>query len=152
MELELHAVLSKCRMPSTIVRPSIVKECLQKVLGRALLDEESLSSVHIGIEATLNSRPLVNEEERDNNSAVSTPAHFLMGRKLTAIPSRLKNSIYKQKLDLYLTDFGKYGRKNIFFNCDPCIKFKTRTVPLAFELEILCFCKKTFDHDHVEES
>ncbi|GFQ71948.1 DUF5641 domain-containing protein [Trichonephila clavata] len=62
----------------------IVKQCLRKVLGRALLDEESLSTVLIGIEAALNSRPLVYEEESDDNSAALTPAHFLTGRKLRA--------------------------------------------------------------------
>ncbi|GFQ94645.1 DUF5641 domain-containing protein [Trichonephila clavata] len=78
----------------------IVKQCLRKVLGRALLDEENLSTVLIGIDAALNSRPLVYEEESDDNSAALTPAHFLTGRKLTAILSRLEdtrlNKIYKQ--------------------------------------------------------
>ncbi|GFQ87253.1 DUF5641 domain-containing protein [Trichonephila clavata] len=82
----------------------IVKQCLRKVLGRALLDAESLSTVLIGIEAALNSRPLVYKEEIDDNSAALTPAHFLTGRKLTAIPSRLENTrlnkIYKQQQDL----------------------------------------------------
>ncbi|GFQ95508.1 DUF5641 domain-containing protein [Trichonephila clavata] len=82
----------------------IVKQCLRKVLGRALLDEESLSTVLIGIEAALNSRPLVYEEESDDNSAALTPADFLTGRKLTAILSRLEdtrlNKIYKQQQDL----------------------------------------------------
>ncbi|GFQ81064.1 integrase catalytic domain-containing protein [Trichonephila clavata] len=81
----------------------IVKQCLRKVLGRALLDEESLSTVLIGIEAALNSRPLVYEEESDDNSAALTPAHFLTGRKLMAILSRLEdtrlNKIYKQQQD-----------------------------------------------------
>ncbi|GFR23951.1 integrase catalytic domain-containing protein [Trichonephila clavata] len=124
----------------------IVKQCLRKALGRALLDEESLSTVLIGIEAALNRRPLVYKEESDDNSAALTSAHFLTGRKLTAIPSRLENTrlnkIYKQ----HSTVLGKNGRKNIFFNYDPSIKFETRTVPLTSELEILCFCKKMSDH------
>ncbi|GFY40129.1 integrase catalytic domain-containing protein [Trichonephila inaurata madagascariensis] len=88
----------------------IAKQCLRKVLGRALLDEESLSTVLIGIEAALNSRPLVYEEERNDNSAALTPANFLTGRKLTVIPSILENTrlnkIYKQQQDL-LNYFSK---------------------------------------------
>ncbi|GFR04035.1 integrase catalytic domain-containing protein [Trichonephila clavata] len=134
----------------------IVKQCLRKVLegvnedsGQTFLDEESLSTIFIGIEAALNSRPLVYEEENDDNSSTLTPAHFLTGRKLTAIPSRLKNARLIKSISssrTYSTAFGKNGRKNIFFNYDPSIKFETRTVPLTSEMEILCFCKKTSDH------
>ncbi|GFQ69640.1 integrase catalytic domain-containing protein [Trichonephila clavata] len=67
-------------------------------------DEKSLSTVLIGIVAALYSRPLVYDEESDDNSTALTPAHFLTGRKLTAIPSRLENTrlnkIYKQQQDL----------------------------------------------------
>ncbi|GFS42580.1 hypothetical protein TNIN_165171 [Trichonephila inaurata madagascariensis] len=61
------------------------------ILGRALLDEECLPTVLFGIEAALNSRPLVNEEEIDDSSAALILAHFLTGRTETAIPSRLEN-------------------------------------------------------------
>ncbi|GFT61368.1 hypothetical protein TNCV_1962621 [Trichonephila clavipes] len=43
-------------------------------------DEESLCTLFIGIEAILNSRPLVYEEEKDDKSAALTPAHFLTGQ------------------------------------------------------------------------
>ncbi|GFR30674.1 integrase catalytic domain-containing protein [Trichonephila clavata] len=93
----------------------IVKQCLRKVLGRALLEEESLSTVLIGIEAVLNSRPLLYEEESDDNSAALTPAHFLSGRKLTAIPSRLENTrlnkIYKQQQDLLDCFWKKWSKE-----------------------------------------
>ncbi|GFQ91698.1 DUF5641 domain-containing protein [Trichonephila clavata] len=93
----------------------IVKQCLRKVLGRALLDEESLSTILIGIEAALNSRPLVYEEESDDNLAALTPAHFLTGRKLTAIPSRLENTrlnkIYKQQQDLLDCFWKKWSKE-----------------------------------------
>ncbi|GFR13568.1 integrase catalytic domain-containing protein [Trichonephila clavata] len=93
----------------------IVKQCLRKVLGRALLDEESLSTVLIGIEAALKSRPLVYEEESDDNSAALTPAHFLTGRKLTAIPSRIENTrlnkIYKQQQDLLNCFWKKWSKE-----------------------------------------
>ncbi|GFR18092.1 DUF5641 domain-containing protein [Trichonephila clavata] len=77
--------------------------------------EESLSTVLTGIEAALNSRPLVYEEESDDNSAALTPAHFLTGRKLTAIPSRLENTrlnkIYKQQQDLLDCFWKKWSKK-----------------------------------------
>ncbi|GFQ95402.1 integrase catalytic domain-containing protein [Trichonephila clavata] len=69
------------------------------------------------IEAALNSRPLVYEEESDDNSAALTPAHFLMGRKLTAIPSKLENTrlnkIYIPQQDL-LDCFWKKMVERIF--------------------------------------
>ncbi|GFQ95568.1 DUF5641 domain-containing protein [Trichonephila clavata] len=67
-------------------------------------------AVLIAIEDALNSRPLVYEEEKDDNCAALTKVHFLTGRKLTAIPSRLENTkldkIYKQQQDL-LENFWK---------------------------------------------
>ncbi|GFQ99537.1 DUF5641 domain-containing protein [Trichonephila clavata] len=93
----------------------ISKQRLRKVLGRALLDEESLSIVLVGIEATLNSRPLVYEEEGDDSSAALTPAHFLTGRKLTAIPPRLENTrlnkIHKQQQDLLDCFWKKWSKE-----------------------------------------
>ncbi|GFQ96281.1 integrase catalytic domain-containing protein [Trichonephila clavata] len=92
----------------------IVKQCLRKVLGRALLDEKSPSTVLIGIEAALNSLPLVYEKESDDNSAALTPAHFLTGRKLTARLEKTRlNKTYKQQLDL-LDCFWKRWRKEYF--------------------------------------
>ncbi|GFR31774.1 DUF5641 domain-containing protein [Trichonephila clavata] len=96
----------------------IAKQCTRKELGRAFLDEESLSTVLIGIEAALNSRPLIYEEESDDNSAALTPAHFLTGRKLTAILSRLENTrlnkIYKQQQDLLDCFWKKWSKEYLF--------------------------------------
>jgi hypothetical protein len=58
------------------------KRCLRKVLGRAQVDEEELQTISVGIEATLNSRPII---QADDNETL-TPAHFLTGGKLTTIP------------------------------------------------------------------
>ncbi|GFR03210.1 DUF5641 domain-containing protein [Trichonephila clavata] len=93
----------------------IVKQCLRKLLGRALLDEESLSIVLIGIEAALNSQPLVYAEESDDNSAALTRAHLLTGRKLTAILYRLEdtrlNKSYKQQQDLLDCFWKKWSKE-----------------------------------------
>jgi len=83
----------------------LTKQCLRKSLGRASLDEESLSTVLIGVEAALNSRPLVYEEGELDDEEALTPGHFLIGHKLTAIPTcNEKNQrlarLYKQQQDL----------------------------------------------------
>ncbi|XP_071041441.1 uncharacterized protein [Parasteatoda tepidariorum] len=91
----------------------VVKRCLRKVLGRALLDEEGLSTALIGIEAALNSRPLIYE---DDSSTALTPSHFLTGRKLTAIPSSPNNNtklrkFYKQQQDLLDCFWKKWSKE-----------------------------------------
>jgi len=58
------------------------KRCLRKVLGRAQVDEEELQTILVGIEATLNYRPIIQIDDNEN----LTPAHFLTGEKLTTIP------------------------------------------------------------------
>ncbi|GFQ79932.1 DUF5641 domain-containing protein [Trichonephila clavata] len=74
-----------------------------------------LLDLSIGIKAALNSRPLVYEEESDDNSAALTPAHILMGRKLTPIPSWLENTrlnkIYKQQQDLLDCFWKKWSKE-----------------------------------------
>jgi len=56
--------------------------CLQKVLGRAQVDEEELQTILVGIEAMLNSRPII----QDDDNETLTPTHFLTGGKLTTNP------------------------------------------------------------------
>jgi len=58
------------------------KRCLEKVLGRSQLDEEELQTILVGIEAALNSRPII---QNDDNETLAS-AHFLTGGKLTTIP------------------------------------------------------------------
>ncbi|XP_071037203.1 uncharacterized protein [Parasteatoda tepidariorum] len=83
----------------------LVKNCLRKSLGRALLDKENLSTVLVGIEAVLNSRPIAYEEGDEDNTKALTPAHFLTGRKLTSIPTNPNNNprltkLFKQQQDV----------------------------------------------------
>ncbi|GFV34922.1 integrase catalytic domain-containing protein [Trichonephila clavipes] len=81
----------------------IIKQCLRKTLGRALLDEKNHSTVLVGVEATINSRPLVYEEGIGDSEEALTPGHFLTGQKLTNIPSgpepttRTLTRIFKQQ-------------------------------------------------------
>jgi hypothetical protein len=45
------------------------------------VDEEELQTILVGIEAALNSRPIIQDDDE-----TLTPAHFLAGGKLTTIP------------------------------------------------------------------
>ena len=60
------------------------KICLRKVLGKTLATDEELSTIHINVEAVLNSRPITQDAED-----ALTPAHLLCGAKLTALPSTM---------------------------------------------------------------
>jgi hypothetical protein len=60
------------------------KRCLRKVLGRSQVDEEGLNTILVSIEASLNSRPITQDEA---TADVLTPAHFLVGERLTALPT-----------------------------------------------------------------
>ncbi|XP_049813599.1 uncharacterized protein LOC126260317 [Schistocerca nitens] len=61
-----------------------VKRCLRKVLGQSQLDEEGLITILVSIEAALNSRPITQGGEE---SEPLTPAHFLVGDRLTTLPT-----------------------------------------------------------------
>jgi hypothetical protein len=58
-----------------------IKRCLRKVLGQSQATDEELATTLVNIEAALNSRPITQDED------ALTPAHFLCGKKLTALPS-----------------------------------------------------------------
>ncbi|GBM19374.1 hypothetical protein AVEN_196005-1 [Araneus ventricosus] len=94
----------------------LTKQCLRKSLVRALLDEEGLQTAFIGIEAALNSRPLVYEQENDSDE-ILTPAHFFTGKKLTLVPSDPEQKIanltrnYRIQQDLLDTFWRKWSRE-----------------------------------------
>ncbi|GBN18023.1 hypothetical protein AVEN_41399-1 [Araneus ventricosus] len=94
----------------------LTKQCLRNSLGRALLDEEGLQTALIGIEAALNSRPLVYEQENDSYE-ILTSAHFLTGKKLTLVPSNPEQKItnlsrnYRIQQDLLDTFWKKWSRE-----------------------------------------
>ena len=65
-----------------------VKTCLRKVLGRASLSFEELTTILTEVEATLNSRPLTFVNNDPDEPQPLTPAHFLVGKRLTSLPPK----------------------------------------------------------------
>lgn len=72
-----------------------VKSCrhhIIRVVGNAHLNYEEFSTVLAQIEAVLNSRPMYCLSTDPNDLSTLTPAHFLLGRPLTApVPDELPN-------------------------------------------------------------
>lgn len=63
-----------------------VKTSLKKVLGRSYLKFEELITVLTEVEAVLNSRPLTFVYSEVSEPSPLTPAHFLVGKRLTTLP------------------------------------------------------------------
>lgn len=65
-----------------------VKECLKRVLGKALLGFEELATMLTEVEAVLNSRPLSYVHDDASEPEPLTPSHFLTGKRLTLLPAK----------------------------------------------------------------
>ncbi|KRZ81129.1 hypothetical protein T08_6443 [Trichinella sp. T8] len=63
-----------------------IKNSLHKVLQRALVDEEGLSTILCDIEARINARPLTYLSEDPKDPEVLTPYHFLTGTNFMDLP------------------------------------------------------------------
>ena len=65
----------------------LMKRLLRKILGRARLDFEELTTVIAEVEGTINSRPLAYLNPEDFVEPL-TPAHLLIGRLILTLPSQ----------------------------------------------------------------
>ncbi|XP_003369130.1 conserved hypothetical protein [Trichinella spiralis] len=63
-----------------------IKNSLHKVLQKALVDEEGLSTILYDIEARIKARPLTYLSEDPKDPEVLTPYHFLPGTKFMDLP------------------------------------------------------------------
>ncbi|KAG1936575.1 hypothetical protein F2P79_018552 [Pimephales promelas] len=65
-----------------------VKMSMRKVLGKASLTFEEMSTLLAEVEAILNSRPLTFVHNELDEPQPLTPAHFLVGERLTSLPPK----------------------------------------------------------------
>lgn len=64
-----------------------VKSSLKKVLGNSYCTFEELATILTEIEAVINSRPLTYVSAEANEVEPLTPSHFLVGKRLTSLPT-----------------------------------------------------------------
>ncbi|XP_076660198.1 uncharacterized protein LOC143363511 [Halictus rubicundus] len=64
-----------------------VKHHLRRIIGEQRLTFEKLTTLLTGIEACLNSQPLMPLSDDPDGPVALTPGHFLIGEPLTAIPN-----------------------------------------------------------------
>lgn len=79
----------------------VAKRQLHRQLGNALLSFENMSTVLTQIEACMNSRPLTPMTENPDDLAILTPAHFLIGSSLSALPDADLAHIPTNRLNHY---------------------------------------------------
>lgn len=117
-----------------------VKTCLRKILGKASLSFEELTTILTEVEAVLNSRPLSYVHEDASEPQPLTPAHFLVGKRLTSLPPKTllppsqittvsredmgKRWRYRQRL---LTSFWNSWRKDYLMDLKSAHKCETPT-------------------------
>jgi len=62
------------------------KHLFLRAVGNALLKEDEVQTILVEVEAVLNSRPLVADSSSPNDGEAITPANFLVGTTLAALP------------------------------------------------------------------
>ncbi|XP_048525510.1 uncharacterized protein LOC109533039 [Dendroctonus ponderosae] len=74
---------------------------LKRVVGNSILTFEELSTLLSQVEATLNSRPISPLSSDPNDLQPLTPAHFLIGRPMTALPDPDVTHISESRLSTF---------------------------------------------------
>ncbi|XP_050315300.1 uncharacterized protein LOC126749647 [Anthonomus grandis grandis] len=104
---------------------------IKRVLNQTPLTFEEFSTVLTQIEACLNSRPLYPYSEDPNDPQPITPGHFLIGQRLTALPSHdyldiKDNGLTKlQRLQKIVQGFWKRWSKEFISELQQRSKWKT---------------------------
>ncbi|XP_050312840.1 uncharacterized protein LOC126747925 [Anthonomus grandis grandis] len=104
---------------------------IKRVLNQTPLTFEEFSTVLTQIEACLNSRPLYLYSEDPNDPQPITPGHFLVGQRLTALPSHYyldikDNGLTKlQRLQKIVQGFWKRWSKEFISELQQRSKWKT---------------------------
>ncbi|XP_025190399.1 uncharacterized protein LOC112590994 [Melanaphis sacchari] len=76
-----------------------MKNLIGKVLGESHLTYEELNTILTRVEACLNSRPLTEMSSDPSDLTYLTPAHFLIGESLMAVPERDESTMPANRLD-----------------------------------------------------
>ncbi|XP_055632433.1 uncharacterized protein LOC129772926 [Toxorhynchites rutilus septentrionalis] len=79
----------------------VAKKHLFRQLGASRLSFEDMSTILTQIESQMNSRPLVPLSEDPNDLSALTPAHFLIGTTMHALPDPDLHHIPTNRLDHY---------------------------------------------------
>ncbi|XP_052561949.1 uncharacterized protein LOC128092346 [Culex pipiens pallens] len=78
-----------------------VKHHLNRTLKEAYLTYEEINTLLVQIEAILNSRPLCQQSDDPCDYQALSPAHFLIGRELTAVAEPLYEEVRENTLTRY---------------------------------------------------
>ncbi|XP_062541281.1 uncharacterized protein LOC134209304 [Armigeres subalbatus] len=94
----------------------VAKSQLYRQLGSSRLSFEDMSTVLAQIEAAMNSRPLVPMTEDPEDYSVITPAHFIIGTSMHALPdpdvseTNLTRLAHHQRLQHFFQQFWHFWR------------------------------------------
>ena len=105
---------------------------LTRVIGGYIPTMAEFTSLTIRIEAILNSRPLTPMSNEPSDLHALTPAHFLIGRPLTALPTQEvdlpPNPVaHSQKIAVFVKGFWHRWRREYLPTLQPRRKWTTNT-------------------------
>lgn len=92
-----------------------MKRALRTVLGRASVTAEQLNTILCEIEAVVNSRLLTFVSNSIGEPEVLTPAHFLVGKRLTALPTVQLDLLEQRATDITKKWYYRQALMNAFW-------------------------------------